>query len=235
MSKFLCQILILTLLSTTSQAQKNKGVINAQLGFSLPDGDYASKNPDKEEAGFAKTGANFDLSYSRLIEEKKFGYSFTLRAQTNPIDVKTIADIISDSSPLYDVTVKSERFEVVSLLVGGFYSMSLTEKTFLNLQFKMGLSNSKSPARELIIENYADYLWIKQESASATSFAYLLGTTLNYSLSSKLYLLSTFEYFVTKPEFSNIETISSDENLGKLTFDQSITTFNLGLGIGFKL
>ena len=112
MPKSLYLVIIATFLFTTSHAQKNKGTLNVQLGFSLPDGDFASKNIDREEAGFALSGVNFDVSYSRLIEEKEFGYSFTLRAQTNPIDVKTIAEIFSDAFPLNDITVESEEFEI---------------------------------------------------------------------------------------------------------------------------
>lgn len=228
-------VIIATLLFTTSNAQKNKGTLNVQLGFSLPDGDFASKNIDKEEAGFALSGVNFDVSYSRLIEEKEFGYSFTLRAQTNPIDVKTIAEIFSDTFPLNDITVEGEEFEIGSFLVGGFYSMDLNEKTFLNLQFKLGFSNSKSPTLDVLIEDNENYFWSKQESADATSFAYLVGARLNYSLNPKLYLLSTIDYFVTKPEFSNVEITSSDGLLSKVTFEQPITAFNIGFGIGLKL
>lgn len=235
MPKSLYPIIIAILLFTISHAQKDKGSLNVQLGFSLPDGDYASKSIEKEEAGFALSGVNFDISYSRLIEEKEFGYSFTLRAQTNPIDVKTITEIFSDTFPFNDITVESEKFEIGSFLVGGFYSMGLNEKTFLNLQLKMGFSNSKSPSLYALIEDYEHSFWSKQESADAISFAYLVGARLNYSLNPKLYLLSTIDYFGTKPEFSNVEVTSSDGSLNKTTFEQPITAFNLGVGVGFKL
>ncbi len=92
MKNIVLSLILLTSISIQLKAQNEKGFIGISLGPSIPLGDLASKNPNNSAAGFANTGAIFDISFAHKLGGGNLGITAILRGQSNPTDAQAMAD-----------------------------------------------------------------------------------------------------------------------------------------------
>lgn len=216
-------------------AQDKKGYIGISLGPSFPLGDLASKDPYNSASGWATTGAIFDISFAYKIGEGNFGVTALLRGQANPTDAQKQADLLSNQSPDIIWTVDSDGWGIGGLMIGGFGSFPISEKTSFDPRIMIGFLNAISP--EITISGWraGESAWIKQVSADAMSFAYLVGAGFKFDIGNKFYLLTNLDYLGSNPEFSNVELKASDGSRTTGTWKQSMGTLNLSVGIALKI
>jgi hypothetical protein len=79
----------------------------------------ASKDIDNESAGFATSGAIFDISVAYNLGKGPFGITAMLRGQANPMDAQAFVDGIANQNPGIYWTVESEGWSAGGWMLGG--------------------------------------------------------------------------------------------------------------------
>lgn len=100
--------------------------------------------------------------------------------------------------------VESDFWSIVGVLFGGFGSFPISRKATFDTRAMVGFINTNAPAFTITGTGLRE-AWLKQEKASATSFAYLLGVGLKFYKGSNLCLLTNLDHLAANPEFSNVE------------------------------
>jgi hypothetical protein len=235
MKKIIFSLIAVMTFVLQSQAQDKKGYIGLSIGPSIPMGDLASKDADNDAAGWANTGAIFDISFAYKLGNGNFGISALLRGQSNPTDAQSLADELANQVAGVNWTVESAGWGIGGLMFGGFGSFPISEKSSFDSRAMIGFLSATSPEITITGSGPGGTVWVKQSSTASTSFAYLLGAGFKFDLGKKLYLLTNLDYLGSNPEFKNVETTASDGTREKNTWSQSMGTINLSVGIALKL
>lgn len=234
MVKKLLLLLALTAINANHCISQNKGYVAISIGPSIPIGDFASKDGKNDSAGFAKTGAIFDISFVYKLG-KNLGISALLRGQSNSVDNSAFANELSKQVG-GSWTVDSESWKIGGLMLGGYGSYPISSKVSFDLKAMIGFLRASSPELFVTLNGSGGAAWVKQESKSATSFSYLVSTGFKFDVGKKIYLLTNLDYLGSKPEFKNVTTTnSSGGNSTTGTLSQNFGTLNLGIGIGLKI
>ena len=213
---------------------QSKGYVAISVGPSIPIGDFASKNMANPSAGLSNTGAIFDISFAYKLGTQ-FGISALLRGQANPTDAQLIANELAKEDPLTYWTVESKTWGVGGLLFGGYGSFPVSEKINFDARGLIGFVNASSPEINITGTKQGKSIWAKQGIVSTNAFSYLIGAGFTFDIGSKICLMINMDYMGTKPEFNNIEIISSIGHKNTLSMKQNIETLNIGFGIGLKI
>lgn len=235
MKKVIFSMVALLTMATQIYAQDEKGYIGISLGPSIPMGDLSSKDADNEAAGWANTGAMFDISFAYKLGESNFGVTALLRGQANPTDAQALVDEIANQNPGINWTVESDGWGIGGLMFGGFGSFPISEKASFDTRAMIGFLSASSPEITVTGTGPGGTAWIKQGSSTSSSFAYLIGAGFKFDVGSKIYLLTNLDYLGSNPEFSNVELTASDGSRETDTWSQSMGTLNFSVGIALKL
>jgi hypothetical protein len=235
MKKVVIGLILLTTISIQLKAQNEKGFIGISLGPSIPMGDLASKNPNNSAAGWANTGAIFDVSFAHKIGGGNFGITALLRGQSNPVDVDAFAEELVNQSPGVKWTVESSSWGIGGLMFGGFASFPVSEKASFDTRVMIGFLSSASPDYTITGSGPGGTAWVKQGTTTATSFAYMFGAGFKFDIAPRLYLLTNLDYLGSKPEFRNVETTTSLGERQRSTWSQNMGTLNLSIGVALKI
>lgn len=233
--KTIFSLLALMIFAFHSQAQDKKGYIGISLGPSSPRGDFSNKDYNSPSAGWANNGAMFDISFAYKLGEGYFGIIGLLRGQSNQTDAQVIADQIAIRFPRENLRVESEGWGMRELMVGGFLSRPISKKISHDSRVMIGYLSVDSPEKTYTAAVPGSTAWVKQNSASAGSFAFLLGVGLTFDIGNKLFLLTNFDYLASNPKFSDIEVIDNYGGRKTDSLSQNIETFNFSVGIALKL
>jgi hypothetical protein len=225
----------MTTLSSPIHAQDEKGFIGVSIGPSIPLGDLASKNPNNDAAGWANTGAIFEISFAYKLGGGNFGVTALLRGQANPYDAQALADELANQVTGVNWTVETTAWGIGGLMFGGFGSFPISEKASFDTRAMIGFLSTTSPEITSTISGPGGTAWFKRGSTDASSFAYLIGAGFKFDVRRKLYLLTNLDYLSTNPEFRNVETTTSLGTRVKSTWSQSMKTLNLSIGIALKI
>lgn len=236
MKKLFITILAFVAITTQGFANDGKGYIGISLGPSFPIGDFGSKNINKPNAGLAGTGAVFDISFAYKLGASNFGVTALIRGQANSMDEMVFQNELRKENPGAYWSADIDSWTNSGIMVGGFGSFPLSDKASFDIKAMIGLSIATVP--EMNITGTfpgAGSFWVRQDNMSASSLAYLVGAGFKFGLGSKLYLLTNLDIFGSNPEFVNVTVIGSDGSREYSTFNQKMTTFNLSVGLAFKL
>jgi hypothetical protein len=223
-------LLLLFSMVTYCQAQ-DKGYIGLSVGPSFPMGDYGSSSINNEHAGLAETGLMIDLSFGYKLG-KNFGIAALVRGQSNPIDEDAF-DIFSLYGLSY--TIQADAWSLGNYMVGGYLSVPVTEgKISFDSRVLVGVANATSPELTITISDGYSTEWVRQNSESGTSFAFLLGAGFKFNVGPKICLLTNIDYSSTDAEMDVTSTSSQgDVETGKI--EQTMATFNISVGFGIRL
>ncbi len=226
MKKLLFSIAVMTVVATKGQSNQ----IGLSFMSSIPVGAFASTNNDP---GFAKTGANFEISYTRLFNEK-WGASVALRGMSNPFNTDEFVKQEQAALPGVAVSLSDANWSVSSWLLGGVYNISLSDKFTLQPQVMIGFAAITSPelaGSYIFSGSGATFI---QKSASSGGFCYDLGAKINWHITKKFYLNYGLTFFHTSGSFSDVATTVNGISAGTTSFNQNISSINSGLGLGFR-
>lgn len=235
MKKLTTAFLVLILSSPLFSQNESNGYIGLSVGPSFPIGDFASKDTDNDEAGLANPGVMFEISFAHKLGGSNFGISALLRGQGLPTDAQTIADEFGQQAPGADWTVESESWGIGAFMFGGYGSFPVSDNISFDTRAMIGFASASSPKLDVTGSANGNIIWIEQESADASAFAYLVGAGFQFGVGDNISLLTNLDYLGTGPEFSEVETKTSDGNTSTSTWEQSIGTINLSVGIAYKL
>lgn len=235
MKKHLLSLALIASMALQATAQDQKGFVGISLGPSIPLGNFASKNVNSQEAGFAKPGATFDITAGYKLGGSHFGIIATLRGQSYAYDTQPLVNDLSFQAPQFNWNVENSTWRTGSFLIGGFGSIPISERVFLDARAMVGFANSTSPQLNITGTDLTDTFWVKRDSRSASSLAYLFGAGFKFDVAPKLYLLTNIDYMATSPEFSNVDLTTSIGDRQSITFKQNMGVFNLSIGVALKL
>lgn len=235
MKKALFSTLLVIAMFWQLHAQDQNGYIGISLGPSFPTGGFAKQDPDEKDAGWAKTGAIFDISFAYKFGNSNFGVAALLRGQANPMDAEAIADELAGQIPGVLITVTTTNWQIGGLMLGGYGSFPISEKASFDTKALIGFMSTTAPEITTTATSTYGSEWVKQSSKTASSFGYLLGAGFRFDLGKKLSFLTQVDYMGTKPEFKDVETTSSMGDYEKNDYTQKIQTVNLSVGLALKI
>jgi hypothetical protein len=234
MKNLLFFILIITLTGSASLAQ-DKGYIAVSVGPSIPTGDFASKDMGNESAGFANTGAIFDISFGYKIG-KNFGVSALLRGQANNADAQAISDEMAKRlTPGINNTVSAGSWGVGGLLVGGYASFPIIKQLSFESRLMTGFVSATSPGMTINLSSQSSSAWVKQSSSSGIGLAYLAGIGIKYDVASRVCLISNIDFLGSNLQFDDVELTNSLGAVEKNSYTQTFGAVNIGFGVGYRL
>lgn len=234
-------LLVFGLLVTTAGYAQDKGYVGLNFGLSNPLGDYKSTDPESEDAGYAKSGLCYDLSFGYKIG-KNFGIAAMIRRQSNKFNEEELQSSIDEFNAIFDpyahVSIATEPWKVGVYMAGGYGSFQLTDKLSFESRVLIGLMSAKSP--ELVVtwtttDPFEPGGTEIQSSENGSAFAFGIGAGLKMNVSERICLLFNLDYISATPEFKDVKYIDETGEVEMFDFDQSITTVNVGLGIGYRL
>lgn len=214
----------------------DKGYVGLSVGASIPIGDFASKDKNNNSAGFATTGTIFDISFGYKLG-KNFGISALYRGQVNPTDADAFAAIFQNQYPGISWTVDSKSWSAAGFLFGcyGSFPIGTSGQTSFETRALIGFLSATTPEINITGRFGTTSAWIRQSSATATSFSFLLGMGFKFNVGNKICLLTNLDYLGAKPEFTDIKITDSTGGSSVETVTQSLETINFSVGIGFRL
>lgn len=206
--------------------QNNTTTSNIELRFSsglaFPVGTI--KSSQNESFGFAKTGYKgaVDIAYKF---KNNFAAVLIVDYTLQGTDADKIAKSILDANPAYTaVEVKSGNYSVLSLLVGGDYSIHLSSHFYVQGQLALGLATVKGPDNEITVSSASPFEELKS-AGTVNALAYQVKISVNHSINSTLAFGLYTSYYETNPNFE-IESRS---------IKQKLNSFSTGLQLIYKL
>lgn len=232
------------LLSSLSYAQESEKIerscneFGVSVGLAIPMGDFANKDAGRSSAGLASTGYRIQIKYQHHFTDN-FGLNFLVRNQAHEVESALLAAELEEDFPMYDYRINIKSWRINSFLLGMFYSFPLNEEKdlFLDMKLSAGISVTKSPRAQTTIISGSYTETVTQLSATDQAFGFLVGTGIKYYLKEDLGLSLSADLLSTNPDFDEIlvsyQNSSGDHDLEDFNTDQSIGTFNIGLGVLF--
>ena len=235
MKKIISTLTVMFLITSISIAQNDNGYIGISFGPSIPMSDLASKSADNSAAGYANSGAIFDISFNYKLGDGDFGIVALLRGQANAIDAQELANSAASLYPGILWTVESDPWSIGGFLFGGYATFPISNKASFDAKAMLGFLSATSPELHITASNQASSVWVISNEATASSFAYCISSGFKFELGDKMYLLSNIDYLASNPEFLNRETLASDGSITTDTWSQDMKTLNFSIGIAYKL
>ena len=215
---------------------QDKGYVAISIGPSIPIEDFASKNSSNVAAGYANSGAIFDVSFHYKLG-KYFGVSALLRGQANTTDAQAIANDLAREINNVTWTVESNPWSIGGILIGGSASVpiGINDKISFESRAMFGFLNATSPEINITGRTNSQSEWAKQQSKMATAFSYLLGAGFKFNFAKRLCFLTNIDFLSAKPEFKDVLITNSNGDFISNTFSQKFGTINIGFGLGLRL
>lgn len=231
---FLCALF--GFFNLSAQTSNPKSFIGISIGPSFPVGDFANKNAYDVNSGLASIGGFLNINYGYKFSDN-FGVIAILRGSIHGVDSQTL----KNSYSLPDGSGGSLSFEAGTwksggLLVGLFQGFPLNDSKNLVFELKgaLGVQRTSSPSLKIRgnIPGFNTFEG-KQESISATSFAYLLGVGFNYGLGNNLTLKFHGDYSSSNPNFKNVVLNTSSDTQTNSQQNTGTIDVGVGLALGF--
>jgi opacity protein-like surface antigen len=213
-----------------------RSYLGLSFGASLPSEEFAKKSL-AEDGGYALPGFVIEFS-GAYVFDYYFGITGTFTFSSNTIDrdqlQQDLIDAITppDQPEIEEVTFNHGTWMYSNLMAGPFFTIPIA---FMNLDFRAvaGLSILLSPPWDLTVTTPEGTYWTSR-SGSTASFAYMLGTGIRFHINPNYAIRVSGDYFHSKPTFSVNENSAVGATTGKSTYDMSVGTINLTIGIAYR-
>jgi hypothetical protein len=209
-----------------------RSYLGLSFGASLPNEEFAKKSL-AEDGGYALPGFVVEFS-GAYVFDYYFGVAGTFTFSSNPPDrdqlQQDLVDGITGPIPpeIEDVVFNHGSWMYSNLMAGPFLTFPVA---FMNFDFRAvaGLSILLSPPWELTVITNED-TYFTRRSGNTASFAYMLGTGIRFHINTHYAIRISGDYFRSKPSFS----VDEDGAAGGATYDMSVGTVNLNVGIAYR-
>ena len=189
-----------------------KSAFSINIGPSFPIGDFESTNENNDNAGFAKTGFNFNLNYDyKFVPNVGLGVNFYY-GHHNIHDEQLHAAAQNSSA---------DHYQCVGFLAGPMFTGKITPRTDINFRLMGGVARSNSP--EFVVDGATV---INGDWASA--YACQLEADRRCRIHKNMFFKLNAGYMQTRPDFK-IDVLGETANA-----EIHISTLNLNAGVGIK-
>jgi hypothetical protein len=193
----------------------SKSYLSLQLGPSLSTGDFARKDINSDQAGFAKTGLAVDLNYVYSFSEN-IGLAASAFFNINSLAIKKIRELTGVS------TLKTDHWQSIGLAVGPAFSYPFSDKVRGDLKIMGGIASANSPDVRTNGFLLADEDWV-------TAALFQTGCGIRVDLGKHAFFASNLDFRYINPRFEI--TLSSGEQEPRR---QQMSTLNLTCGLGVR-
>ena len=192
-----------------------KHYLSLQLGPALSTGDFARKDIDNEQAGFAKTGFALDLNYTYQVNEN-IGLAASAFYTINSLAIKKIRELTGVS------TLKTDHWQSIGLVVGPAFSYPVSDKVKTDLRIMGGITSANSPDIRTNGFLLADEDWV-------TAALFQTGVGVRVDLGKHAFFASHLDFRYINPRFE-ITMSSGEQEIRR----QQLSTLNLTCGVGVR-
>ncbi len=231
--KSLIIITVFLSLCTLAYGQANRVIyFDYSLGISSPLGDFASRNIDKDEAGFAKGGLSSSVTIGYDFIDKGFGLLFKTQSHVNAFNAIGYQRELNNTTTGY-WTAYGDNYVTSSFMLGAKKNFNLTAKSILDFRALLGLALCRTPQ----IESFESTLpyWFVELPTYASTLGYQLGLGYQYQANKRISIIASFEYFGASPEFGDITSYASSGSIFLNTRTQPMNVINTKIGVGVNL
>lgn len=216
--------------------EDRKGYIGVSVGPSLPVGSFASNDIGNSKAGLATIGAIFDVSFAYKLK-KNFGLAALLRGQYNPVNVQPLVDEINREIAGARTYANGDGWSSGGLMAGIYSTYPLNQKATVILELKTlaGFMNTTSPQIDINIFSSEGSISMRQHSATATSFSYLVSAGMRLNAGKRIAFIISADYSDYTPNFKNVQTTTSTGVYENNNMKQGIEAINISAGIALRL
>ncbi len=211
-------------------------VISVNGGIASPTGNFSKGDYADEKSGFAKTGYHYNITgvyklsknfgIGALVGYSQFGHKGTVSLAEGYKE-----DSGTDSTTLYTKGQNSS----LSILVGPFYSIPVSNKFSIDLRVLGGYVNTTLSGFQIFYEDYTDNA-LSQKKSSAGSFGVQAGAGVKYAITDKISVKVNADYFSSKPKLT-IDYENFVVNSGRRidTYNEAVSGITATAGLEFKL
>jgi Outer membrane protein beta-barrel domain len=237
MKKIIVTLIVLTGVSCVS-AQQSVPTFTLGLngGASVPIGNFAKGDYADQTSGFAKTGAQFNLTGTYNLH-KNFGITLLLGYSSfGHNGTQSLADGYKEDSGTDSTTLYSKGSNYsLSFLIGPNYRFHSGKKLFIDARALAGYVNTHLAGFQIFYEDYTTNS-MTQNVASAGAFGFQGGIGIGYQISRSWAIQFNGDYFTSKPNFD----ITYDDfvvNSGRklITYNQPVNGFNVTVGVSYSI
>lgn len=227
-------LLLLILNLQIAQAQDSKGSIAILLGPSIPVGDFGSKDYDNVWAGFATTGAVFELAVDYKLGKGNWGIAGIMRGQANGYDFIAYENELQNRYSGVNWIVESDVWSVGGIMLGAFRDFPIDKSISFKPRFLVGFPTASSPNITTTAYGFGNSNWVRSNKTYSRNFGYLLGLGFKFDVSKKLSILANADNFGTLQEFRQVEILNSDGMRSYDTYLQPMNSINLSVGLAVR-
>ena len=234
MRRRLSILCLFCLIVTGGYSQRN--YLGLSFGASLPSEEFAHKSLE-EDGGYALPGFVIEFS-GAYIFDYYLGIAGTFTFNSNPPDrdqlKEDLVDGITGPVPpeITEVIFNHGSWMYANIMAGPILVIPIWK---LDLDFRgvAGLSFLMSPPWELTVKT-VDETFFESRSGQTATFAYMLGTGIRFNVNSNYAIRLSTDYFRSKQSLTVKENGLISGATGKSSYDMSVGTVNINLGIAYR-
>jgi opacity protein-like surface antigen len=205
------------------------------FGASIPGEDFAL-NSLTEGGGYALPGFTIEFT-GGYIFDYYVGVAGSAAFSFNSPDRDALGDDIKDAitgTPPEDIEVslKMENWLYSNLMAGPLFTLPVWRLNF-DLRALAGLSFLMSPPWEIYVSTPSEDFF-ERRSGQTVSFAWMAGTAIRFNLNSTSAIRLSTDYFRSKPSFSVEEDGLIGSITGKPSYDMTVSSVNISLGLAWR-
>lgn len=214
-------------------------LVNVSAGFAFPAGDFSSIDGQNEKAGYAQSGANFNISAYYMVSNT-IGIGGLLTGCMNTVNQSAYQANFQEKYP--DLTgweVNAQKWSSGGLMVGALVKLDISSNLLWQARLGVGPLMIFSPEIEVIgtVDDYQQYINLV-ESHKTTEFGFDIGSSLMFGLGGRKYLMVNGDYLYANATFNDFKTIEwtdPDEPPTEVTrnLTKPVHYFNITFGLGF--
>lgn len=185
--------------------------------------------------GWGKNRGILDAHFAYKLR-KNAGLAMLLRGQCYPVNVRSLAIILGPAAPGANTNVKGDRWSSGGIMAGVYSVYALDQKgaAIFELKTLAGLMATASPQVDLHISSPGGSGWVRQSSAIATAFSYLVSVGMRFNAGNRMAFMLNADYMDCTPDFKNVRIITSMGTKETHNMAQEIQTINISVGIAFR-
>jgi opacity protein-like surface antigen len=220
----------------TSIVYGQRNFVGLSFGGSMPSEEFARKSLE-DDGGYALPG--FVLEFSgAYIFDYFIGLAGTATFSSNSIDRdefgEDIAEAILPGQSPAETTVnfKVGNWMYANVMAGPMFTIPAWKLNF-DIRGVAGLSFMVSPPQEIYVKS-GDEEYFERRSRQTVNFAYMLGTGIRFNVNSAYSIRLSADYFRSKPSFTVDENGLLGTITGKKSYDMTVGTTNINIGIAYR-
>lgn len=207
--------------------EDRKGYIGISLGSSVPIGNFAKD---------ANTGGILDALFAYTLK-KNTGLAVLLRGQYLPVNMQSLTGKMMQAVPGINTDVNGDGWSSGGLMAGIYSTQPLNKKGTVIFEGKTlaGFMTTASPLVNIRFSSPEGSGWVRQHSATATAFSYLVNIGIRFNAGNRMTFMLNADYMDHTPNFKGLKMTTSMQTKETYTVRQKIQTINIGAGIAFRL